>query len=169
MARPIVRYRVLKTFAGTFAILEGADGSLRTTWLDWGDPVDLAGAAEEKRLHRDLVERLRDYFAGEPADFGAWLPRGGSPFHRRCWDACQRIGWGSTVSYADLAERAGSSRSGARAAGQAMRRNGLPVVVPCHRVIGSSGRLHGFAGSCDLDGPSLRLKALLLAHERAHA
>jgi O-6-methylguanine DNA methyltransferase len=169
LTRSEVRYRTLSTFAGTFAVIEGPGAMLRTAWLDCGDPLDLEGAVADPHLAEGLVERLRDYFAGRVVDFAGWRPRRGSPFQRRCWDACQKIGWGSTTSYADLAERAGSSRSAARAAGQAMRHNPMPVVVPCHRVIGTSGRLHGFAGSCDMEGPSLRLKAMLLDHERSRA
>lgn len=166
-ARP--RYRVLETFLGPFAIIEKPDGSLATTWADGHGRPHLAGATLVPRLQPELAARLRAYFQGGPVDFAAWLPARGTTFQRRCWSACQGIRWGRTCSYAELGARAGGKPGAARAAGQAMRHNPLPVVVPCHRVVAASGRLHGFAGCCDPEGPELRLKAMLLEHERRTA
>ena len=72
---------------------------------------------------------------------------GHPPFHARCWRACASIERGRTINYAALASLAGGSRRAARAAGQAMRRNPLPVIVPCHRVVAEDGSLHGYGGA----------------------
>jgi O-6-methylguanine DNA methyltransferase len=86
-----------------------------------------------------------------------------SPFFERCWKACRSIPAGETRTYGWLAKAAGNAQA-VRAAGQAMRRNPLPVIVPCHRVVGANG-LGGFAGSDDPRGASCRLKAWLLRRE----
>ena len=86
---------------------------------------------------------------------------------RRCWEACRSIPRGETRSYGELATMAGGRANAARAAGQAMRRNRLPIIIPCHRVISASGGLHGFSGSCDQGGPALAVKRALLQMEGA--
>lgn len=87
----------------------------------------------------------------------------GSPFHRKCWEAARRIPRGETRTYAWLAAAAGSPLA-IRAAGQAMRRNPLPIIVPCHRVVAASG-IGGFAGSAAPACERVSLKERLLALE----
>ena len=87
----------------------------------------------------------------------------GTPFQRACWEACRRIPRGETRTYAWLAAAAGSPAA-VRAAGQAMRRNPLPIVVPCHRVVASGGRPGGFSGSSGAE--SLAIKRRLQQVER---
>ena len=113
---------------------------------------------------RDLKRRLVAYFEGEEVDFAevAIDLRGASPFHAAAWEACRSIPAGETRSYGWLAAQAGSPRA-VRAAGQAMARNRLPIIVPCHRVIASDGDLRGFGkGANQLD-----LKRRLLDLERS--
>ena len=110
-----------------------------------------------------LWTALDDYFDGSMEAFSALtLDLEGAPsFHKAAWEACLSIPMGETRSYAWLAAEAG--RPGAsRAAGQAMARNRIAVVIPCHRVIGSSGALHGYGGGLDQ-------KAALLEMERRTA
>ena len=103
--------------------------------------------------------QLEAYFRGERGEWDVRLDLDdASDFFRRAWDACRTIPPGETRSYRWLAEQAGSPRA-ARGAGQAMARNRVPLVVPCHRVIGSDGALHGFGGG------GLALKARLLELE----
>lgn len=106
-----------------------------------------------------LVERLQAYFSGERVSFADvaidW--EGVPPFHRRAWAAVQRIPWGSVRTYGDVARELGAPGA-ARAVGGAMAANRLPIVVPCHRVLGAGGRLVGFAAG-------LPMKARLLALE----
>jgi methylated-DNA-[protein]-cysteine S-methyltransferase len=130
------------------------------------DPILRDGEASD-RMEGQLVRQLLAYFNGDAASFDDVPTPDGPAFFRRCWDACRTIPSGETRSYAELARLAGGSSGAARAAGQAMRRNPLPIVVPCHRVIGSSGHLVGFAGSRDPSGRAIDRKRWLLAHERA--
>ena len=107
-------------------------------------------------LERTYAE-LSAYFAGTRQDFTLPLDLRGSPFHRRVWLALTTIPYGHTVSYADLARRLGTAKA-ARAVGAACGANPVPIIAPCHRVLGSDGSLHGFGGG-------LPLKAWLLRHE----
>ncbi|MEE9131389.1 MAG: methylated-DNA--[protein]-cysteine S-methyltransferase [Phycisphaerales bacterium] len=169
MIRVPVRYRILSTPTGRFALSEDGCGSLSTTWLDLTDdchrlPDD---ATQDERLLPELAARLERYFVGEVVDFGDVPTPTGSPFVRRCWEACRSIPRGETRSYGELATMAGGRGNAARAAGQAMRRNRLPIIIPCHRVISAAGGLHGFSGSSDQGGPALAVKRALLQMEGA--
>ncbi|MXX76667.1 MAG: methylated-DNA--[protein]-cysteine S-methyltransferase [Holophagales bacterium] len=93
----------------------------------------------------DTRRQLEEYFAGERQEFDLPLSAGGTEFQQRVWAELRRIPFGETISYGELAARIGKP-SASRAVGAANGRNPLPVVVPCHRVIGSDGRLTGFGG-----------------------
>jgi len=99
----------------------------------------------------ELKVRLQAYFRGEDVTFDEWVLDGrpGTEFQRRAWQATRSIGRGQTRTYAELARAAGSPGA-ARAVGQAMARNPWPIIVPCHRVVGSSGQLTGFGGGLEL-------------------
>lgn len=166
----IVRYRTITTPLGVFAVCEDMDGSLSSRWLHFDDADDqpMNGAKEDKRWQSELFKQLKNYFSGKhPGEYDFTLaptPRG-SPFYQKCWDACRKIKPGTTISYGELAKRAGSPKA-VRAAGGAMRHNPLPVIVPCHRVISSTGTLHGFAGETDPDCAPLRLIKRFLEMEQ---
>ena len=166
MPRTPLRYRILDGFTGPFAVVEDVAGNITTGWLTQRRE-ELSGAREDPSMAARLVARLEAYFAGKHVDFDDVPLPPGREFHRLCWNACRRIPRGETRSYADLAEMAGGSRGAARAAGQAMRHNPIPIVVPCHRVIAASGKLHGFSGSQDAEGSELSIKRALLELEGA--
>jgi len=105
--------------------------------------------------------QLTQYFAGERADFELSLLPEGTPFQRKVWNALCEIPYGETISYGELARRIGQP-SAARAVGLANGSNPLPIVVPCHRVIGADGSLTGFGGG-------IERKRWLLAHEARFA
>lgn len=92
----------------------------------------------------EAIRQLREYFDGVRRDFDLPLDPGGTPFQNRVWQALRTIPYGQTRSYADIARAVGAP-NGFRAVGAANGRNPLPVVVPCHRVIASNGKLQGFA------------------------
>jgi len=118
--------------------------------------IDDAGAFE---VLTEVRRQLVAYFAGDLRIFHVPLDLSErSEFQRRVLEACSQVPYGSTASYAELAARAGSPLS-ARAVGQVMAQNRLPIVIPCHRILGSSGHLVGY-------GLGLGLKAQLLAMER---
>jgi methylated-DNA-[protein]-cysteine S-methyltransferase len=110
------------------------------------------------------ARQLAEYFAGRRSAFELPLAPGGTPFQRRVWNEIARIPYGETVSYAELAARAGAPGA-ACAAGAATGRNPLAIVVPCHRVIGTRGALTGYAGGMDRKARLLALEGA--AHEAA--
>jgi O-6-methylguanine DNA methyltransferase len=124
--------------------------------------------AHDAREAADLRARVTAWLAGADDAFPDVPLPDGTDFQRRCWAACRRIPRGETRTYAWLAAEAGSPGA-ARAAGQAMRRNPLPIVVPCHRVTGSGGWLGGYAGEAGRDDRAVALKRFLLSVERAAA
>ena len=102
--------------------------------------------------------QLEEYFAGRRKDFDLTVILNGTEFQVAVLKALQQIPYGETVSYGDIARRIGRPKA-VRAVGAANGRNPIPIVVPCHRVIGSSGDLTGFGGGLDTKEALLRLEA----------
>ena len=109
-----------------------------------------AGRVFEERPYGQypIGEQLRAYFAGDRVSFDTPLRLAGTAFQKKVWEEMTHIPYGEVVSYGDLAHRAGCRAY--RAVGQACHRNPLPLIVPCHRVIASGGRLGGFGGGEDI-------------------
>jgi methylated-DNA-[protein]-cysteine S-methyltransferase len=105
------------------------------------------------------ARQLREYFAGERTEFDLPLAPAGTEFQRMAWTALRSIPFGETISYGEQARRLGDKNK-SRAVGAANGKNPIPIVVPCHRVVGANGHLTGFAGGIDV-------KAWLLDHELA--
>jgi methylated-DNA-[protein]-cysteine S-methyltransferase len=94
---------------------------------------------------RPILEELEEYFAGARQHFSLDLAPGGTPFQQRVWAALCAIPYATTTTYGKIAEAAGNSKA-ARAVGMANNKNPIAIVIPCHRVIGASGKLVGYAG-----------------------
>ncbi len=163
-----MRYRILHTPTGPFAVCEHDTRGLRLMWVDGPDDARLAGADPDPDLQPELTARLAQYFGGAPVDFDdVSLPDADDDFFAQCWAACRTIARGTTRTYGQLAGMAGATTGAARAAGQAMRHNPLPIVIPCHRVVAAGARIGGFGGSVDPAGVNLRTKRWLLTMEGA--
>jgi methylated-DNA-[protein]-cysteine S-methyltransferase len=117
-----------------------------------------AGWERHDRAFDDLGTQLAEYFEGRRRTFALPLAPEGTPFQLRVWNALLEIPYGETISYGELAARIGD-RSASRAVGLANGSNPLPIVIPCHRVIGSNGKLTGYGGG-------LPIKQQLLTLER---
>jgi methylated-DNA-[protein]-cysteine S-methyltransferase len=102
-------------------------------------------AAAQAQLER-AVRQVRQYFAGQRKEFDLPLDLEGTEHQTRVWRALQEIPFGRTLTYGELTHKLGLPRTAARAVGRACATNPVPVVVPCHRVIGGDGKLHGFGG-----------------------
>jgi methylated-DNA-[protein]-cysteine S-methyltransferase len=136
--------------------LTASDSALQGVMFD-GRRVRVEGSSP---VLEEAARQLDAYFAGELVAFDLPLELNGSEFHRRGWLALASIPYGQTVSYGEQARRLGLGHDAARAVGAANGRNPLPVVLPCHRVIGADGSLTGFGGGLDV-------KRFLLEHEGA--
>jgi methylated-DNA-[protein]-cysteine S-methyltransferase len=100
---------------------------------------------QNKAPFAEAIRQLQDYFRGELKEFDLPLSLKGTGFQLRVWHALRTIPYGETISYAQLAERIGNSKA-VRAVGLANGSNPIPIIIPCHRVIGSDGSLTGFGG-----------------------
>lgn len=118
---------------------------------------DLSRRTTDTGLFAEVRDQLADYWSGSPTVFDLPLDLQGTPFQRSVWTALQTIAYGTTSTYGALARQLGSPGA-ARAVGLANGRNKISLIVPCHRVVGSSGTLTGYAGGLDR-------KRWLLAHE----
>jgi len=107
---------------------------------------------------KEAIRQLRAYFAGELEDFNLPLAPQGTPFQQRVWKLLCDIPYGKTISYGELARRSGNPKA-SRAVGLANGSNPIPIIIPCHRVIGSDGKLTGYGGG-------LPIKEKLLALEK---
>jgi len=107
------------------------------------------GLVESKHDFAELANQLVEYFAGKRVEFGCEIAYDGAgEFDRRVWDAAREIGYGELWTYGKLASRIGKPGA-ARAVGQALGRNSVPVIVPCHRVIRADGGLGGFSSGLE--------------------
>jgi methylated-DNA-[protein]-cysteine S-methyltransferase len=139
MDSPIGRLTLLAEGGALVALLMGEQPDL-PRWAACGDRDDTILPA--------LREQLVAYFAGQLREFDVPLSPRGTPFQCAVWSALREVPYGSTCSYADLAAAVGRPTA-VRAVGGANGRNPIGIVVPCHRVIGSSGSITGYAGGLD--------------------
>ncbi len=126
--------------------------------IDFGE-VRREGLLRPSALTNATATQLQEYFAGKRRVFEIPLSPHGTEFQLRVWKALQTIPYGQTRTYAEIAELAGSPK-GFRAVGMANNKNPLPIVVPCHRVIGADGKLVGYAGGLKIKKYLLELEGI---------
>ena len=131
---------------------------LRGVEFEHAKPMPAQGNAENPLL-REAEQQLRAYFSGDLRQFQLPFDLQGTPFQLRVWNELLRIPFGETRSYAQLAESVGSAKA-VRAVGAANGANPAAIVVPCHRVIGSSGKLVGYGGGLPLKRRLLELEGI---------
>ncbi len=117
------------------------------TRVTWGQ-LPKEWKKEETALIRRCKEELDEYFVGKRRDFDLPLAPKGTEFQKRVWECLRNIPYGETRSYKDIAIAAGSPK-GFRAVGMANNRNPIAIIVPCHRVVGSDGKLVGYASGVE--------------------
>lgn len=155
------------TPVGTLTVIAGDAGVQRVLW-DGEELPEAVGANAEvsggagagaaaAAIAGRAAAQIREYFAGQRTEFDLPLDLGGTAFQQEAWLALASIPYGGTISYAEQARRIGRSGA-ARAVGSANSRNPVPILLPCHRVVGANGALTGFGGGLDV-------KAALLGHE----
>jgi methylated-DNA-[protein]-cysteine S-methyltransferase len=114
--------------------------------------------ADDNPVLLEAVAQLRAYFARELKEFDLPLAPLGSTFQKSVWDQLLQIGYGDTASYGEIARRLGKSNAASRAVGLANGSNPIPIVIPCHRVIGANGTLTGYAGGIERKQTLLELE-----------
>jgi methylated-DNA-[protein]-cysteine S-methyltransferase len=150
MQSPVGRLKLVASDAGLAAILWENDNPRRV-------PLNLVAADPDHPILLETEKQLHEYFAGQRQAFSVPLDFGGTEFQNQVWQALLSIPFGETRTYTEIARQIGKPAA-VRAVGAANGRNPISIITPCHRVIGASGQLTGFAGG-------LRAKAHLLALE----
>jgi methylated-DNA-[protein]-cysteine S-methyltransferase len=169
-----------------YCLFETAIGACGVAWSDRGvtrlQLPERSRSATERRLRgrganasagvppaavSATIRLLERYFAGEQVDLsGVALDLSGvSPFHRKIYDAARALAWGKTATYGELAQQAGA-RDATRAVGQAMGKNPVPIIIPCHRVLAAGGKIGGFSahGGTSTKQRLLTLEGVHLGH-----
>jgi methylated-DNA-[protein]-cysteine S-methyltransferase len=161
-----LNFATCETPLGWIGVVGSADGLKKVILpLESKEAVldQIAGCGCETENHNntdfaDLTDRIRRYFGGEPVEFADKLDLSGTTcFQRNVWQAVRHIPRGETRSYGWVAKQLGLSGA-ARAVGQALGKNPIPIVVPCHRVISSDGKLGGFGGGVEIKKLLLQLE-----------
>ena len=154
-----VTYYLLDSPVGTLTLVASDAGLRQINFPQNGKP-----STSDSRWHedasalRETIRQLRAYFAGEIESFDLPLAPAGTPFQQKVWSDLRKIPYGETISYGELAKRIGNPNA-SRAVGLANGSNPIPIIIPCHRVIGSNGKLTGYGGG-------LPIKEKLLALEK---
>jgi methylated-DNA-[protein]-cysteine S-methyltransferase len=148
--------RAVDTPIGTLGLVGSDAGLSRVLWSAKSLADDSCGVLD------DAAAQLDAYFARDLIEFDLPLDFDGTEFQRQCWLALASIPYGQTVSYGEQARRLGLGPDAARAVGAANGQNPLPLVLPCHRVIGADGSLTGFGGGLHLKRFLLELEGALL-------
>ena len=160
MSENRVYYSYTKSPQGDVLVARTESGLTHISFQAGAKPVTVEKHwVKDGGMLSEAREQLYAYFYGELQDFDLRLAPEGTDFQQRVWEALQRIPCGETMTYADVAEMIGQPTA-TRAVASANAQNPLPIVIPCHRVIGSDGKLRGYAGG-------LSIKAALLDLEGA--
>ncbi len=139
----LTSHRIATPMGELVAVMDEAGGLVR---LDFErDTLPVYSKARDTAPFAELERCLEGYFRGEREPFDLPLAAQGTPFQHEVWRALRAIPWGQTTTYGELAQRLGRPKA-ARAVGRANATNPISIVVPCHRVIGTSGKLTGYAG-----------------------
>lgn len=159
-------YTVMKSPVGDITLIAD-DVSLRGIYWPNQKPDRVKFPDLEKynsnRVLKSAVKQLESYFSGKRKDFNIPLSPVGTEFQKEVWEALRLISYGETVSYGDIAKQIGRPKA-VRAVGGAIGRNPLSILIPCHRVIGASGKLTGFAGSLSTKEFLLNLESRFDSH-----
>ena len=150
---------------GELTLVAGDQGLVAILWENDPPqrvPLGTCGPGEDHPVIIQAREELAAYFAGERISFSVPLDFRGTPFQRQVWAELLTIPYGETRSYGEIARRLGCSGA-SRAVGAANGRNPISIIAPCHRVIGSGGKLTGFAGGLDAKQWLLRLEQASVA------
>jgi methylated-DNA-[protein]-cysteine S-methyltransferase len=152
-------YTQIESPVGPLRLVAGEDGLRRLDFVNGRYPVETDPQwHEDAEPLRETIRQLRAYFAGELEAFDLTVAPEGTPFQLGVWNRLCEIPFGETISYGELARRVGNPNA-SRAVGLANGSNPIAIVIPCHRVIGSNGKLTGYGGG-------LPIKEKLLGLER---
>lgn len=144
---------------GTLAVSATEQGVCSVDFISENGSLDFADSGRAHAIAKEAISQLQQYFAGELVEFRLPLDLQGTDFQRAVWSEIARTDFGKTKSYGEIASKIGKPAA-ARAVGGAVGANPVPIIVGCHRVMGSTGKLTGYSG-----GAGLKTKIQLLELE----
>jgi len=150
-------YAWMQTPVGRLLLISGENGLHRIDFANGSSRPDPAWHESPDAL-KETIRQLRAYFARELEEFDVRLAPEGTPFQKNVWRHLCEIPYGETISYGELAHRVGNPKA-SRAVGLANGANPIPIIIPCHRVIGSNGKLTGYGGGLPIKEKLLALEA----------
>jgi len=150
--------RIATPLGRFFAVVDERGALVALDFDDQGPAARMAGLVLDEGRLQHVAGALERYFAGRLTEFELAVAPAGTPFQQRVWSELQRIPYGTTISYSELARRLGDPRA-VRAVGRANGMNPVAIVIPCHRVIGADGTLTGYAGGLERKRALLELEA----------
>lgn len=137
-------------FLGFIAIIEENSGISAIKFLRNNEKeLNLLKKIGESKLTKECKKQLEEYFLGKRKKFNIKLDIMGTKFQMAAWQAMQKIPYGETISYSEEARMIGNEKA-VRAIGLANGKNRIPIIIPCHRVIGKNGKLRGYTGGIDI-------------------
>jgi methylated-DNA-[protein]-cysteine S-methyltransferase len=154
-------WTVMDSPIGELRIVENSGAVTAIEFSPFNQPADgrpLGARMDDDPVLAEAVRQLTAYFARELTDFDLPLAPVGTDFQRRVWTQLETIAYGETASYGEVAGKLGMTNAASRAVGLANGRNPIPIVVPCHRVIGANGTLTGYAGGLERKQQLLELE-----------
>ena len=155
-------YKTIQSPVGKLKLVASDKGLVAVLWQNDNPNRVRLGELVKQDSHLVLTEaqrQLGEYFEGKRRNFSVALDMRGTTFQRKVWEALLAIPFGETRTYRDVADRLGNARA-TRAVGAANGRNPISIIVPCHRVIGSNGKLTGFAGGLEVKARLIELEQL---------
>lgn len=155
----MIRWDTMATPIGTLLLTGTSDGLTGVYMETGGATAAVMSAVRDTTRFAEVKRQLEEYFEGTRREFDLRLSPEGTDFQKLVWEALRDIPYGTTISYQELANRIGAEKA-VRAVGAANGANPIPIIIPCHRVIGADGSLTGYGGG-------LERKRWLLDHEAA--
>ena len=151
-----------KTVMGEITIIDNGEAIIE---LDFGNNLNKEIEIKETQLIKEAKEQLEEYFNGERKEFHLPLEPKGTEFQKQVWRALRKISYGTTKTYKEIAVEVGNEKA-CRAVGMANNKNPIPIIIPCHRVIGSNKKLVGYAGGLELKEKLLRLEKIFVKNNK---
>ncbi len=144
-------WTVIDSPIGELRIVENGGSITAIEFTPFGPGVGrpLGARDDQHPVLADAARQLAAYFDRDLKEFDLPLAPAGTVFQRRVWDVLLGVGFGETASYGQVAQRLGMTNAASRAVGLANGRNPIPIVIPCHRIIGANGTLTGYAGGLE--------------------
>ena len=141
-------WTVMTSPVGDLRLVENDGAITAIEFSPFGDRDGLPRGArdDEHPVLLETARQLEEYFARDRKEFDLPLRPRGTAFQQLVWDQLKLVGWGETATYGQIAHRLGKTNAASRAVGLANGQNPIPIVIPCHRVIGADGTLTGYAG-----------------------